>query len=152
MANPSIPIPPPDSDKHQIAKLYRMLVQEGTATLVGPSGEKQDLPKPVYDLLRQVLARMQEGKSVSLVPLTEELTTQKAAEILGVSRQYLVRLLEERRIPFHRAGTHRRVYLTDLMAYKRERDASRLAGIRAMAQEAVDAGEYDTFIAPEDSE
>lgn len=152
MAFPSISIAPQESEVQQITKLYRMLLDEGPCALVGPSGEQQELPGSVRELLRKALAKMQEGKCISLMPITEDLTTQQAAEILGVSRQYLVRLLEEGKIPFHRAGTHRRVYLTDLLAYKRERDEARLAGVRSMAQEALETGDYDTFIEPGDGE
>lgn len=152
MAVHSISITPRESERDQVAELYRMLLHDGTPVLVGPSGSKHELPISVYEVLRNVLAAMQEGKTITLVPKAEELTTQKAAEILGVSRQYLVRLLEEGKVPFHRAGSHRRIRLNDLLAYKRQRDETRLTGIRALAQEAVDAGDYDAVIPPEDGE
>ncbi len=150
MATQSISVALPESERAQVAKLYRILLSEGMPALVGPSGESQELPPSVYEVLRRVLATMKEGKTITLLPDTEELTTQKAAEILGVSRQYLVRLLEEGRIRFHRAGSHRRVYLKDLLAYKRQRDEGRLASIRKLAQADEEAGDYDTFIPPED--
>lgn len=152
MATQSISVALPESERPQVAKLYRILLSGGMPALVGPSGASQELPQSVYEVLRKVLATMKEGKAITLFPETEELTTQKAAEILGVSRQYLVRRLEDGRIRFYRAGSHRRVCLNDLLAYKRQRDTGRLASIRKLAQADVEAGDYDTFIPPEDCE
>jgi hypothetical protein len=61
-----------------------------------------------------------------------------------------VRLLDEGKMQFHRTGTHRRLYLKDVLEYKHDRDAQRQRGIRAIAQTAVDSGDYDTFITPEE--
>jgi excisionase family DNA binding protein len=148
MATQAISIAVQESEKQQVAKLYRMLLHDGIPALLGPSGEKEDLTESVYKLLRDVLGKMQEGKSVAIVPLMEELTTQKAADILGLSRQFLVRLLEADKIPYHRAGTHRRIYLKDVLEYRRHRDAHRRKGIRQIAQTALDAGDYGTFVPP----
>ena len=150
MATHPLNVALPESEKQQAAKLYRLLLHDGIPSLLGPSGEKEDLTPSVYELLRDVLANLQEGKAVAILPLLEELTTQKAADILGVSRQFLVRLLDEGKIQFHRTGTHRRLYLKDVLEYRHDRDAQRQRGIRAIAQTAVDSGDYDTFITPEE--
>jgi len=152
MAVHGISITSPESEKQRIADLYRILLRGGASVLVGSSGEKCELPGHVHELLLSVLGQMQEGKTVTLVPSGQELTTQQASGILGVSRQYLVQLLEAGKMPFHRAGTHRRVDLNDLLAYKRQRDADRLATLRTLAQEALDAGDYDAFVATEGGE
>jgi excisionase family DNA binding protein len=72
-----------------------------------------------------VLGELKAGKSVTILENNEALTTMEAARVLGVSRQFLVQLLEGNQIPFHRVGTHRRVYTRDLLAYKVDRDARR---------------------------
>jgi excisionase family DNA binding protein len=89
---------------------------------------------------------MQEGKAITIIPANHELSLQEAADLLGVSRQYMVRLLEDGKLPFHKPGTHRRIYLEDLMAYKNERDSRRLTVLGEMAREEVEAGTYDLFV------
>lgn len=84
-----------------------------------------------------------------MVAENHELTTQRAANILGVSRPFLVRLLEENKVPFHMVGSHRRVYLVDLLTYKSKRDRARHDAIRRLALDDVEAGTDDTVILPE---
>ena len=73
------------------------------------------------------------------------MTTQEATSFLGVSRQFVVRLLDEGKISFHRVGTHRRIYLQDLISFRKERDVRRHHAIEQMAREAVKDGVYDQF-------
>src|ERR1035438_3804623 len=99
-------------------RILRQLVQEGSIKLVGSKGRRAELPFAVVGLLDEILKNMQAGKAVSIVPEHQQLTTQRAANLLGVSRPFLVRLLEEGHLPFHMVGSHRRVYLKDLLAYQ----------------------------------
>src|SRR5882724_6196510 len=78
----------------------RSLIQAG-AKLVGPDGRKTPIPEPIRDILLLVLKHLQAGKAVSIVPEHQQLTTQRAADILGVSRPFLVKLLEGGTLPFH---------------------------------------------------
>ncbi len=80
------------------------------------------LPRQALIVLRDLLAEMGQGNAISLVPTHAELTTQVAANMLNVSRPYLVNLLEDGQIPFSKTGTHRRIRYQDLMAYKQQRD------------------------------
>ncbi len=91
-----------------------------TPLLVGRGGNLVELPDEIYDILRTAVEALQAGNGVSVMPLHAELTTAEAAELLNVSRPHLVKLLEQREIPHHRAGTHRRVRLRDLLDYRRK--------------------------------
>ena len=139
------------SDTAQLREL-RQLVKQGDVEVVGVTGRKVPLPRPVVGLLDEILKNMQAGKAVSVVPEHEELTTQRAANMLGVSRPFLVRLLEEDKLPFHMAGSHRRVYMKDVVAYKAQRDKQRHASIVRMARMEKKAGTYDTVILPDGAE
>jgi excisionase family DNA binding protein len=105
-----------------------------TLQLVGRSGEAIALPLPVFNLLHQMVQELLQGNSVTITPIHKELTTQEAADILNVSRQYLVELLEAQAIPYIKVGTHRRIRFGDLMNYKADRDAKRRTGLSQMTK------------------
>src|SRR5262249_14467201 len=88
-------------------------------------GEDITLPSATFRLLKDILAEMAQGHAVTVLPLRAELTTQQAADLLNVSRPYLIGLLEEGKIPFRRVGQHRRVRRDGLMASQRKDDAAR---------------------------
>jgi excisionase family DNA binding protein len=90
-------------------------------------------------------------KGLTLIGIMEELTTQAAANFLGISPQYLVRLLEENKIPFHRTGTHRRIYFKDLLEFRKKRDGERQKAIRNLARKELNEGTYDEFVVPDEA-
>lgn len=139
----------PSGGEEQLRALRNLLLH-GEVTVIGADHQQQSIPSPVRDVLVRILTHMEEGQAITIIPASHELTSQDAADLLGVSRQYMVRLLEGGKLPFHRAGTHRRVYLQDLMAYKKERDRQRREALDQIAREEVEAGTYDVFVLSEE--
>ncbi|BAZ10776.1 hypothetical protein NIES4071_26000 [Calothrix sp. NIES-4071] len=101
-------------------------------------GETVTIPAAALNLLTEILTQMAAGNAVSVVSIKKELTTQEAADILQVSRPYLVELLESGKIPYRKVGSRRRVLTQDVISYKNRIDAARmetLAELSAQAQE-----------------
>jgi excisionase family DNA binding protein len=116
------------------------------ARLVDADGNGIEIPAPIYQVLNQIVPLMAAGAAIQLVPIHQELTTQQAADLLNVSRPFLIKLLNEGQIPYHRLGgdrTHRRVRFTDVMAYKAQRSEKRRAAFAEMVAIGDEFGEYD---------
>jgi len=145
------PVALPESEEVQIRELNRML-QLGSPALVGADVERMELPNAVFRLLKDIARNMQLGRAIVLIPENQQLTTQRAADLLGVSRPHLIKLLEAGELPYHKAGSHRRIYLKDLAAYQKRRDAERKAALDRIAKEAFESGLYDRTGIPEGGE
>ncbi len=111
----------------------------------GLVGKTQLLPADLDAFLRYVQEELKAGRPVVILEENAELTTMKAARILNVSRQFLVQLLEQWQIPFHKVGTHRRVYARDLLAYKVRRDAVRRKALDELVLAEWEDGSYDAI-------
>jgi excisionase family DNA binding protein len=137
------PVSVPDKERPKVARLRDALRKRGRRVEVrGPKGESLAVPDTVTQLLRRVVEILAAGHSVTLVPTSQVLTTQQAAALLNVSRQYLVRLLDEGRLPCTRTGTHRRLRVDDVLRYKAQRDRERETGLRELTQLHEDLGGY----------
>lgn len=116
---------------------------EAVSVRIGDENEPHEvvaLPVSVLQMLTRLLAHMAEGHAVQLLPVDAELSTFEAADVLSVSRPYLIKLLDEGAIAFRRVGTHRRVLLRDLLDYKRADDQKRQALLAELAAEAQELG------------
>lgn len=102
------------------------------------SGQEQpiELPAGAVALLMEVLEAMAAGRGVTVIPENAELTTVQAAGILNVSRPYLIKLLDEGLIPHRKVGTHRRILMEDLMAFKAADERERRAILEELTREA----------------
>ena len=99
----------------------------------GGSGETLAIPDSAFRLLVHILTEMAQGNAVTMIPVHTELTTQQAAEILNVSQPFLVKLLDEGKIPCRKAGTHHRVLFSDLMTYKKQNDQQRFQALEELS-------------------
>jgi len=102
------------------------------------TNEEITLPASAVRLLVELLSEMAEGNAIALTPIHAELTTQQAADLLAVSRPFLIKQLEASALPFRKVGTHRRILFKDLMAYKRGIDRKRLETLEQLADQAQD--------------
>jgi excisionase family DNA binding protein len=136
------PVTPSDADRalaaESIRRLAPLVKNSHQLTVVvqadnGP-GERLVLPAPAVQLLTGILAELARGHSMTAYPIPTELTTQEAADLLNVSRPYLISLLDQDGIPYHKVGTHRRIALSDLLEYNRKSQARRDAALAELAE------------------
>lgn len=136
------PIGIAENEEEQVRTL-RLTMASGEAVLMGPDGQRHPIPDDVHALFLRVLDFLQAGNAIAILPYTQEMTTQDAGKLLGMSRQYLVRLLDAGEIPHHKVGTHRRIYLKDLLEFKKTRDRKRATALSELARLSMEAGLYD---------
>ncbi len=145
------PVAVPPRQKLEMAALSRDLTKllhqpkrrAPQLQLVGTGGASITLPESILYFLGRVAEVLARGDSVTIVQVGRELTTQQAADILNVSRQYLVRLLDEGRIEFRKTGKHRRLRIEDVLEFKKQRDRNRRSGLRELAQMTQEFGGYE---------
>ncbi len=102
--------------------------------LIGPDGTHIEIPESAFRALRAVVHGMAAGKTITVMPSNEQLTTQQAAEMLNVSRPHVVKLLDEGKIPFSKTGTHRRIEVSDVLAYREARAQRRREQLREITR------------------
>jgi excisionase family DNA binding protein len=129
-------------EQREIASIYAKL-REAEAKLIGPDGKTEILPNNLYSFLLRLLADLRAGNSVTILQSKHQLTTVEAGKLLGMSRQYLIRLLEKGEIPYHFVGTHRRLFVRDVIAFKMKRDLSRREILDDLSKREIAKGDYD---------
>jgi excisionase family DNA binding protein len=128
------PLQAPEEERAQLSRLSSALQaasdhHESRYRLLGPKGESLELPPEVISILARVATLLSRGESVSILAVHKELTTQQAADLLNLSRQYLVRLLDDGKIPHTRTGKHRRLRMEDVLAFQQMRASQRRASL-----------------------
>lgn len=96
------------------------------------------IPASAFQMLFTILTQMAAGNAITIIPIHAELTTQEAANILNVSRPFLISLLEDGKLPFRKVGTRRKILFNDLLHYKKQDDEERLKILNKLTEEAQD--------------
>jgi len=145
LAREAITVLPP-ADLRAMSDISRFLQQVSAPTaLLGPDGQSVPVPAEALQVLMAVVASMQAGKAITIASRNQQLTTQEAANLLGISRPTLVKLLDKGEISYRRltAGGHRRVQLEDVLDYQRRNRAGRQVTLDELTAQAAEAGLYD---------
>lgn len=146
----------PDSSEGEIITEFVRVLEEagvgGPATdrpaLVAADGRRLEVPEAMYPVLRQVAEALSSGMGVTVAPLNAMLTTQEAADYLGISRPTLVRILERGEIPMEKPGRHRFVRLRDLVDYQALTAARRREALEQMVDDAEEDDLYSRTDGP----
>lgn len=141
------PVAAPPEQREEVSAVFKLLDQvshqRGQCRIVGPDGQEILIPESMFYVFERVAEVLARGDAVTVLPVGQQLTTQQAADILNVSRQYLVRLLEDGKIPFSKTGKHRRIRVGDLLDFKRRRDRDRRKALDALTEMSQEMGGYD---------
>ncbi len=141
--NPISPI-----DRDAISKLSRVMesvpAHPVVPMLIGTDGETVALPDEIYRVLTIVVGEMKAGHAITITPMSQRISTQEAADLLGLSRPTLVKLLETGQIAYEQPGRHRRVLLTDVLTYREDKHRSAMDTLDTLTGDASESGLYDT--------
>ena len=131
-------------EQEQLINLDQLLsLEPSQAKLVESNGEEVPIPEYAYQVLRQAIQLMPSGQAVSVIAQEHEMTTQEAANLLNVSQPFLIKLLDEGKIPYIKVGSHRRIRFQDLVTYKKQRDTKRSKLLDELIQMSQDEGFYE---------
>ena len=141
----TLEIPPGSVDRRDLEILERALAKKRgrSARLTGFDGHRIEIPSDLVDALLLIVQQLKTGHGVSIAALRAEITTAEAAELLNVSRPFVIKLLESGVMPFRKVGTHRRVRLIDVLEYRDRQDAVASAALDEMVRQAEKHGLYD---------
>ena len=138
-----------DPGEHAVVFVLQIPVPPGPPKLVGPDGEEHVLPGEVFEVLREVVSAMAEGKAVTVAPIHQQLTTQEVADFLRIRRPALIELLDAGEIPYEHVGRHRRVRLIDALEYRNLRSERRREALDELVSVSESAGMYEATATPQ---
>ncbi len=137
-------IRPGSVDERDLGSVARALAADGTgARLVDGHGHPVSVPDELLEVLATIVKHLQAGDGVSVAPLHAELSTFEAADLLNVSRPHLIKVLESGAMPFRLVGTHRRVRLIDVLAYRDHQAERSEKALSELTRQAEDLGLYE---------
>ena len=131
--------PPEDNVLRQLEEFIESVP---VAELKSPEGRSTPLPHEVYEVLRDVVEAMSRGQAITVAPHDQTLTTQEAADLLGVSRPTLVKFLERGEIPYTKPGRHRRVRLADVLSFRQQAREAAERGLDELVEVSEEADLY----------
>lgn len=134
---------PDPAEREQIVELNGVIEHivdenEPMARLVSSDGTEVAIPASAFHALQAIVRDMAQGLTITVIPHDKEITTKQAADMLNVSRQFLVRLLDRGDIPYHPVGTHRRLRVSDVLAYRERRAEFRQSKLDELTQASQD--------------
>ena len=142
--------PPPMTEQDaDMARVAQRLIMEAldrskavAITLTSNRGKQTaiEVPPAALKLIGQLLGAMAEGRPITVLPSSREFTTVEAAHFLNVSRPFVIKEIEEGRLPHRMVGTHRRIALEDLLIYARKMREKQAAALERMAENARELG------------
>lgn len=135
----------PDHEREELLKFAQVLNginiavgQPGHAMLVGPDGKQVPIPAELFQVLEEAANVLALGDGISILPYSAKLTTQEAADFLGMSRPTFVKILESGEIPYDMAGRHRRVTLRDVVDYQDRAQRERREALAELAKDSIE--------------
>lgn len=145
MANAGFMIQPPKNEEElqEIIELVSKISNLDQFVMLKSDGQEIEIPSIVTKILYEIITILSKGGALTIIPMEKELTTQQAADILNVSRPFLVNLLENGEIPFHKTGTHRKIFMKDLREYKEQINKNRTNKINEIVNLSQEYGLYD---------
>jgi excisionase family DNA binding protein len=139
-----IPLDIPANKSGDVKARLNKVYQNGTHKLVSADGTELNISDHVFKVLEQIIPHLERGiRTVTISPNNAEMTTQEAADILNVSRPYLIKLLESGEIPHTKTGSHRRIKVKDVMAYKDKKESQRSQALRELTDIMQEYGLFD---------
>ena len=141
----AVEIRPGSVQARELEVIERVLARDGGegARLVDSAGDPVEMPAELVGALKTIVENLRAGHGVSVASLQAELTTVEAAELLNVSRPHLIKLVDGGALPFRMVGTHRRLRLVDVLAYRDRQDAAAREALDELTRQAEDLGLYD---------
>jgi len=135
--------PPQNEEEIKEIKELNNVFENNNIKIVTPNGYEMQIPFQIIPILRAMVETLKNGNAITIIPMHKELTTQQAADILNVSRPYLIKLLDKGEIPFNKVGKHRRIAMQDLIEYKNKRDKVRKENLDELIRMSQEFGFYD---------
>lgn len=134
--------PNTENEKRELENLFNNLPDISNISIYS-NGKEMQIPYSISVVLCEVIKTLNYGNSITLIPMDKELTTQQAADLLNVSRPYLIKLLENNEINYRKTGSHRKILMQDLMEYREKRNDNRKTKIEKLSQLSQEFNLYD---------